>query len=111
MTDVTQDPVPEPLTSAEHTAATEPPASETPSEPAPQGERKGPGRPRVPEVVQRDEAVFAYLQTNGPSQVRDIAAATGNTKNASYLSLWRLRKAEKVQYSRTGARRLWSITA
>ena len=72
-------------------------------------ERRGPGRPRVPAVQERDEKVFQHLEAHGPTQVRDIVEATGHGRNAVYLSLWRLRKAERVQYRREGAHRLWSV--
>ncbi len=72
-------------------------------------ERRGPGRPRVPAVVSRDESVFQHLETHGPTQVRDIVEALGHGRNAVYLSLWRLRKAARVTYKREGAHRLWSV--
>lgn len=72
-------------------------------------ERRGPGRPRVPAVVQRDEEVFNHLQSNGPTQVRDIVDKTAHGRNAVYLSLWRLRNAGRVTYRRDGASRLWQV--
>lgn len=73
-------------------------------------ERRGPGRPRVPAVVERDESVFKHLKDHGPTQVRDIVESLGHGRNAVYLSLWRLRKAERVTYQRNGAHRMWSVT-
>jgi predicted transcriptional regulator len=72
-------------------------------------ERRGPGRPRVPEVVQRDEVVLKHVTSNGPIQVRDIAEALDIKKSSAYLSLWRLRREGKVVYNREGASRMWAV--
>lgn len=71
-------------------------------------ERRGPGRPRVKSVVERDESVYRQLTEKGSLQVRDIAEAVGVGRNATYLSLWRLRREGRVAYKRDGALRLWS---
>lgn len=74
-------------------------------------EKRGPGRPRIPEVIDRDNAVLTYLVNTGPAQVRVIAETTNYDKNKVYLSLWRLRKQGKVEYARAGAKRMWSVVA
>jgi DNA-binding IclR family transcriptional regulator len=74
-------------------------------------ERRGPGRPRIPAVIERDDGVLQYLKDHGGSaQVREIAEAQGIPKNLTYLSLWRLRKQGLVVYARDGANRTWSQT-
>jgi len=70
-------------------------------------QKRGPGRPRVQAVVNRDETVHRHLVENGARQVRDIVDATDLGRNAVYLSLWRLRRDERVTYRREGAQRLW----
>jgi hypothetical protein len=67
-------------------------------------ERRGPGRPRVPEVVQRDEVVLKHVTSNGP-----IQEALDIKKSSAYLSLWRLRREGKVVYNREGASRMWAV--
>lgn len=73
-------------------------------------ELRGRGRPRVPEVVARDEAVYQAL-TPTPASVAQLAESTGNTKNATYLSLWRLRNQGRVALARDGSARTWSVVA
>lgn len=74
-------------------------------------ERRGPGRPRVPEVIERDEKVLSQVQAAGPDgvQVKVVAEALGSPKNAVYLSLWRLRRDGRVKYERNGAKRVWQV--
>jgi predicted Rossmann fold nucleotide-binding protein DprA/Smf involved in DNA uptake len=54
------------------------------------------GRPRSPEVVERDDAVYAVL-TAGPATREQVAEAVGITPSAAYLSLWRLKRDEKIK--------------
>lgn len=113
MTDVINPQPAEPVTETSTVDVPTPEPQPTP-EPSPTSEdttrqRKGPGRPRVPEVVERDEAIFTQLRDGGPAQVRDLADATNYDRNKTYLSLWRLRKEGRVEYARHGAKRLWSV--
>lgn len=78
--------------------------------PAEQIERRGPGRPRIPAVIERDDSVEKFIaDQGGAATVAQIAEALGITKNFAYLSLWRLRKQDKVTYARDGASRTWSL--
>lgn len=52
---------------------------------------------RPPGVVERDEAVFAYLKEHGMSSRNAISEALGFSHSLTYLSLDRLRKAGKAK--------------
>lgn len=47
---------------------------------------------RPPAVTERDERVFKYLETHGPSSRNVIAEALGQSRSLTYLSLDRLRR-------------------
>lgn len=53
------------------------------------------GRPRDEATIQRDDAVLAAI-AEGPITRDELATKLGIKGNLVYLSLWRLRNAEKV---------------
>lgn len=86
---------------------TEVAAPETPTE-APTDGRKG--RPRPPETVERDQKVFDALAGGGMSR-EAIANALEMDRNAVYLSLWRLKRDERVRPIRHEGAQLWERVA
>lgn len=66
------------------------------------------GRPRSPEVVERDDAVYAVL-VDGPKTREQVAEAVGITPSAAYLSLWRLKRDDLVKRV-AGNGRQWATT-
>lgn len=72
--------------------ATAPEATEV--VPANEGVR-GRGRPRPPEVIERDESVFEGLTE--PMTIRQLAEKLDVPRNFVYLSLWRLRDDKRVR--------------
>jgi DNA-binding Lrp family transcriptional regulator len=48
-------------------------------------------------VFDRDEAVFNYLREHGPSSRNSVSDALGFSRSLTYLSLDRLRKAERIK--------------
>lgn len=78
------------------------------------GERSGRrGRPRSQEAIARDEAVYAQL-TNGAQLTRnEIAEAVSQPGGLTYLSLYRLKRENRVvRVSDGSTRRAWrQVTA
>lgn len=86
-------------------AKTKPAAAEA-TEEAP---KRGRGRPRPQEVIDRDEVVFAALTE--PLAKSEIVEKTGLEPNEVYLSLWRLHKAERIQLGDGERPRVWARVA
>jgi hypothetical protein len=55
-----------------------------------------PGRPRDPQVAERDETVYALIAAGIGSRSR-LAAQTGHDRDAVYLSCKRLQKAARIR--------------
>lgn len=55
-----------------------------------------PGRPRDPQVAERDETVYALIAAGIDSRSR-LAARTGHDRDAVYLSCKRLQKAGRIR--------------
>lgn len=72
-------------------------------------ERKGRGRPRPADTIERDEQVFRAL-ADGPRGREAIAAEFGVNVNIIYMSLVRLRRAGRVHTVRDGKYHLWIQT-
>jgi len=60
------------------------------------------GRPRPEESIQRDDAVFRYLEEHGADTRNAIAAALGIDPSLTYLALDRLRKVGRVKRCLSG---------
>lgn len=52
---------------------------------------------RPPAVTNRDEEIYNYLKENGKQSRNAVAEALGLPKSLTYLSLDRLRKAERAK--------------
>lgn len=85
---------------------TEPTEAPAPAAEAPANRR---GRPRPDVTIQRDEQVFELLAE--PLTRGQLVERTGLKPTQVYLALYRLRKADRVQKSRSGANHVWSRTA
>lgn len=72
-------------------------------------EKRGRGRPRPADTVNRDEQVFAALAL-APRGREDLAREFGVNLNIIYMSLIRLRKQGRVQPVRDGKYHLWTQT-
>lgn len=71
------------------------------------------GRPRPSETVQRDQQVYDTLvepMSRETLVAKLTEAGTPVTPKAIYLSLWRLRRAERVARTREGGSHLWART-
>lgn len=68
------------------------------------------GRPRPAEVVERDQKVFEALADGGLSR-EAIAARVELAPNLVYLSLWRLKRDERVEPIRHEGAQLWQRVA
>lgn len=64
------------------------------------------GRPRPEHTIERDDAVYAALET--PMTRAQLAEATSFPKNEVYLSLYRLRAAGRIERARDGGNHVWS---
>lgn len=73
---------------------TEPAATavDAPAEPVEHG--VGRGRPRPNDVIERDDRVFAALET--PATRAELVARTGLGPNEIYLSLYRLKRDGRI---------------
>lgn len=81
----------------------------TPAEPTPEESTRR-GRPRSQETLSRDESVVAALQT-GSRTKEQLADELGIGPNLVYLSLWRLRRAGRVEKITDGdVRHSWRLT-
>jgi predicted ArsR family transcriptional regulator len=74
-------------------------------------EKRGRGRPRPTSTIERDEQVFLTLHNNGPTSRAQIAEWLGVNVNVIYLSLTRLRTAQRVEKIRRGKHHLWAVAA
>lgn len=68
-------------------------------------ERRGPGRPKDPEVQARDEKALKLIvaKPDGLS-VGDLAEKLGVSKSLAYISVWRLRTAGTIVKAASGTR-------
>lgn len=74
------------------------------TEAPPEDGRKG--RPRPTETVERDQKIFDALESGGLSRAA-IAARTGIEANLVYLSLWRMKRDNRVEPIRHEGAQLW----
>lgn len=72
--------------------------------------KRGRGRPRPSSTLERDEKVCEYLHYNGPTSRSALADHFGVNQNLIYLSLGRLRQADRVQKVRDHKFHLWQCT-
>lgn len=72
-------------------------------------EKKGRGRPRPLETIERDEQVYAALAQEQRSR-EDLAKQFGVNLNIIYMSLIRLRRDGRVHKVRSGKYHLWTQT-
>lgn len=74
----------------------------------PEVHTRGPGRPRDPAVVARDEAIYQML-VSGPRSRSAIAAASGHSRGTVYLSLIRLRQTGRVRQCLHHGSIVWAV--
>jgi hypothetical protein len=72
-------------------------------------EKKGRGRPRPADTIERDEQVFRAL-ASGMRGREDLAAEFGVNVNIIYMSLVRLRRDGRVHKVRDGKFHRWIQT-
>ncbi len=73
------------------------------------GIRRGRGRPRPAEAIERDTSVLSLLKT-GPLTRNQLCKATGLHTSIVYLSLSRLRRQGLVKLCQgPAADRMWSV--
>lgn len=81
--------------------------SDTDADAAP---RRGRGRPRPQEAIERDELVYAAVRDmNGPATRETLATATGLDGGLIYLSLYRLRKSNRVTRTHDNGQHVWVV--
>lgn len=73
-------------------------------------EKKGRGRPRPVDTVERDERVYEALSGEQPRGRQELADEFGTSLNIIYMSLTRLRKQGRVHIVRSGKYHLWTQT-
>lgn len=66
----------------------------------------GPGRPRPQETRDRDEQIYAALTE--PKTREQLVAETGVESKLVYLSLYRLRRDDRIQRTREGGAHRWA---
>lgn len=82
----------------------------------PEASKTSAGRPRPQATIDRDEVVLNHL-ANLPEEFADgqtkeqISAALGLAPNVVYLSLWRLKRDNKIHKSGAGGAARWSAGA
>lgn len=90
------------------------PPLEVPPAPEPaEGARRGRGRPRARETLERDEAVISVLRDHGPLTRESLAERLDQPSSLVYLALWRLSHQDPpkvVRVSDGGARHAWQVT-
>jgi hypothetical protein len=67
-----------------------------------------PGRPRDPDVIARDEAIYQLI-TQGIGSRRELADRTGYDRDAVYLSCQRLHKAARIRQCLDRGAIVWSV--
>jgi hypothetical protein len=67
------------------------------------------GRPRPESTIERDNKVFEALAE--PATRKDLVEKTGLAKNEVYLSLYRLRRDNRIERSRDGSAHTWARVA
>jgi hypothetical protein len=71
--------------------------------------RRGPGRPRDPEVAARDERIYRLL-AHGPASRKALAEQAGLDRDTVYLSLQRLRRDNRVRQCLVNGGIVWTTT-
>lgn len=66
------------------------------------------GRPRNPDVIARDEAIYQLL-ADGPHSRSSLAEATGLDRDAVYLSCQRLQRADRVRQCLDNGAIVWAV--
>lgn len=64
------------------------------------------GRPRTPEVIQRDNRIYSELDT-APITREHLAEITGFAEQEVYLSLSRLKRKGLAEHSHENGRHVW----
>jgi hypothetical protein len=67
-----------------------------------------PGRPRDPEVIARDEAIYRLI-ADGIGSRRELADRIGCDRDAVYLSCQRLQRAGRVRQCLDRGAIVWSV--
>jgi len=93
---------------ANTTEAPAAPAATAESAPDAPQERRGRGRGRPADVVERDEKVLSAVTAEGITREK-IAEVTGLDPTRVYQSLWRLRRDGKVERTRDGRTHAWKL--
>lgn len=88
--------------------AAEAPAAATESTSDGEQPKRGRGRGRPADVVERDQKVLAAVTAEGITREK-IAEVTGLDSVRVYQSLWRLRRDEKVERVREGRGHAWKL--
>jgi predicted Rossmann fold nucleotide-binding protein DprA/Smf involved in DNA uptake len=82
----------------------------TPGDEAPSAPRRR-GRPRSQETIARDAQVLKALG-EGPKTKEQLVDELGLAPQLVYLSLWRLKRDQRVEKTSDGvARHTWSVVA
>ena len=71
-------------------------------------ERRGRGRPRPAETIERDDCIYGLLKKGALSRGQ-IAVETGLTTDLVALSLKRLKRDERVRQCLQGGVIVWSV--
>lgn len=74
--------------------------------------RRGRGRPRARETLERDEAVINVLRDEGPMTRERLSERLNQPSSLVYLALWRLSHQDPpkvVRVSDGGTRHAWQI--
>jgi hypothetical protein len=66
------------------------------------------GRPRDPQVAERDETIYQLL-TDGPRSRGSIADATGHDRTTVRLSLQRLQRANRIRQCLINGAIVWAV--
>jgi len=68
------------------------------------------GRPRSPLTIERDDRVLTALRDGGPRTKEQLAEELRLQPQLVYLSLWRLRRTNRVTRATSGAERhIWHV--
>lgn len=96
-------------------AAPSVPSEATPQDTTPNSGKRGRGRPRPDETVERDNVIMRSLEeagTDGLSRDALVEKLGGDIKpGLVYLSLYRLRKDGRVRSGRANGKHMWYTTA
>ena len=67
-----------------------------------------PGRPRDPDVIARDEAIYQLI-TQGIGSRRELADRTGYDRDAVYLSCSRLKRQGRIRQCTENGAIVWAV--